>query len=135
MVPDIWTLEAAMQHLTAIIEESDRRYEERFAALEAKIDAAAGSADRALGKAESAYEKRFDSMNEFREAMGDQQRTYLPRGEFEITHGAIQKQVDELSRCANARTSEGSGVKMGWSLALALIAVVIAIAALFVRGN
>jgi hypothetical protein len=133
MVPDIWTLEAAMQHLTKIIAESDRRYEERFVALEAKIDATSASADRALGKAEFAYEKRFDAMNEFREAMGDQQRTFIPRAEFDITHAMIQKQVDDLSRCAISRTSEGSGMKAGWIMAVGALGVVLALVGLLLR--
>ena len=131
MAPDHWTLDALREHILAIICANEKRYADRFAAIEATVKAASIAAERALTKAETAYEKRFDSM----EAIGNQQRTYLPRSEFEITHAALQKQVDTVSRCVGDRTSTGSGIKVGWSLALALVAVVVAIIALFVGGR
>lgn len=77
----------------------DRRYSERHessqtalnAALQSQrqaTDAALIAADRAVLKAETASEKRFESINEFRGSLSDQQRTLMPRSEAEAVAAA-----------------------------------------------
>lgn len=85
-----------------ILEETNRRNEERFRAQETAInaallaqktaiDAALAAADRAVTKAEVAAEKRFESQNEFRGQLKDQQVNFVMRAEL----SAIEKRFDE----------------------------------------
>jgi SMC interacting uncharacterized protein involved in chromosome segregation len=108
-----WTMETLREYLLALTTANDSRYSERFessqtalqAALTAQqtamqtaftaqklsVDAALAAADRAVNKAEIASEKRFESVNEFRETLRDQQTTFIPRGES----AALFKAADE----------------------------------------
>lgn len=85
-----------------ILEETNRRNEERFRAQETAInaallaqktaiDAALAAADRAVTKAEVAAEKRFESQNEFRGQLKDQQANFVTRAEL----ASIEKRFDE----------------------------------------
>jgi hypothetical protein len=82
------------ESLKALLQEKDKRDEQRFIAQESAVQAALLaqkeavatallSADRAVSKAEMAAEKRFEGMNEFRQALSDQNSTFLPRAEGE----------------------------------------------------
>lgn len=48
-----------------------------------KVGLALDAAKEAITKAETATEKRFDSVNEFRQTLSDQTRTFMPRTEAE----------------------------------------------------
>jgi ABC-type Zn uptake system ZnuABC Zn-binding protein ZnuA len=71
---------------------NDRLYTERFEAQEKwmrealqaqdkKVEAAYLAAEKAVNKAEAASEKRFESINEFRAQLKDQQATFITRSE------------------------------------------------------
>ena len=82
------------EYFTAIINEHDRQYQQRFEAQEKALAAALSSAKEAVDKANAASEKRFDSVNEFRNSLKDQAAAFLPRPEY----AASQKQVaDQIS--------------------------------------
>jgi hypothetical protein len=89
-------------HYDVVIHEIDRRYEARFlaseiavstsfSAQEKAISAALAAASAAVNKAEVASEKRFESVNEFRAQLGDQQRTFMPRAEVEVIVRALNE--------------------------------------------
>lgn len=65
-----WTIETVREHLTALMEERDRRYEQRFAGIE-----------EATNKKSESLEKRFDGVNEFRGAMNDAAGKYITKSE------------------------------------------------------
>lgn len=113
------------------LDEMDRRL---MAAVEGGKDAARfalESADKATAKAETATEKRFDSVNEFRAQLKDQSATFIPRIEVE------QRLTDIMSRLESLRTrdaqrtahSAGSTALYGWLIggigALATILVIV----------
>lgn len=81
-------------HYNMRLEEIDRRYEARFQAQEKAISAALSSTQAAVSKAEIAYDKRFDGVNEFRETLADQQRTLMPRAESLALHAATQEKFE-----------------------------------------
>ena len=64
------------------IRASDLRNQQRFEAQEKAVNAALAAADRAVVKAETAAEKLFDAVNEFRAQLKDQNATFLSRAEF-----------------------------------------------------
>jgi hypothetical protein len=72
--------------------ERDRRYEDRFKAMDEKTSLALNASEKAVTKAEVAQEKRFDNTNEWRAAMQDRDRNQMPRVEIEQRFGAMKAQ-------------------------------------------
>ena len=113
-----WTLATLRVYLLALIKAKDARYAERFessqialsAALAAQrlsVDAALTAQKEAVRKAETSSEKRFESVNEFRLTLSDQQRTLMPRTEvltlikttedkLDVTRITLDARIDQL---------------------------------------
>jgi hypothetical protein len=87
-------IEAVEKEITG----NDRRYEERFEAMDAKTGLALASSKDAVVKAEVATEKRFDSVNEFRETLRDQATTLLPREEAAARFKSMEEKVDQIKK-------------------------------------
>jgi len=113
--PDITTRE-----LLAIINERDQRYTQRWDGQE-----------RAIAKAESASEKRFDSVNEFRGQLKDQAATFAPRAEMEIRFKTVEQRISVLENQRAQDTARTEGVSWVWTLLTALSG---ALGALLVGG-
>lgn len=88
---------------------ADKRYEQRFVAQEGAVasaltaqekavGAALIAADRAVSKVETANEKRFESVNEFRAQLADQAAGFLPRNEATIRFDSVAEKVDTSRR-------------------------------------
>jgi hypothetical protein len=75
-----------------VMDERDRRYEDRFTAMDEKTSLALNSSEKAVTKAEVAQEKRFDNTNEWRAAMQDRDRNQMPRVEIENRFDALKRQ-------------------------------------------
>ena len=99
-----WTVDTLSAHFAQMIDEHDRRYEQRFVAqekavadaflaAEKAVQAALTAQKEAVNKAEAAAEKRFESVNEFRSQLGDQAATFLPRNEYLAQHQALIDKV------------------------------------------
>jgi hypothetical protein len=144
-----WTTDTVLAHLRELIDERDRRYEQRFegqekavaaalAAQEKAVAAALSAADRAVSKAELAAEKRFEAVNEFRGQLADQAGRLLPRSEADVALGGVREKIDGLTGRVEAlgtrlERGEGqrSGLKDGWGYlvgAAGFVATLIAIA-------
>lgn len=139
-----WTLETLHAHLTKLVEEADKRYEQRFIAQEKAVGtamvaqdkavqaaltaqekavaAAMSAANLAVDKAEKATSERLAGMNEFRAALTDQTSNYMPRVETEQRLNNLGERIT----MSNARTDEingriiksegqGSGVSSTWN--------------------
>jgi hypothetical protein len=117
---DEWTLKT----LRVLIEANDLRYSQRFAAQsealsaaftaqQNAVNAALTAADRAVLKAESASEKRFDAVNEFRASLADQSRLLMPRAESEQASKTLKEQMDKLEKDFRERSNITAGVKEG----------------------
>jgi len=125
-----WTIESLRDFLIRLIEINDKRYDQRFADAKTAVDIAFNaqkesvnsallSADRAVLKAESAAEKRFDSVNEFRATLADQQRMLMPRAEAEIIFKSLADRIQVLSddKKTNEGQKKGSGEMIAWFIA------------------
>jgi hypothetical protein len=95
-----WTLEAFREYVGQRLEdvhhspaEMDLRYQRRFDAQEKAMAAALAAADRAVLKAETASEKRFESVNECRAVLTAQSATLATKSEVEA---AIKGLVDKI---------------------------------------
>lgn len=119
--PHGWTLDTLEKYLgdqvVALrrqVEEQDARNLERFASAKEAVNAALAAADKALAKAESASEKRFEGLNELRAMAGDQGRMFLdqikdllPRAEYVAQHQALVEKVDSnIARISNMETTQ-----------------------------
>ena len=78
-----------------LLRETDRRYEERFAAQEKAVAAALASAKEAVAKAENAAERRFEALNELRGAVTDILGKTLTRTEAEAEFRRIGQRADD----------------------------------------
>lgn len=137
-------------------EAQTRAIEAAITAQRAAIDAALVSADRATAKAEAANERRFESVNEFRQTLSDQAAHFITRTEVEAATARNTERIQELAvvvrglatkaevinayermesrlqqveKAATLREGKGSGLTAGWgyiATAVAIIASVIA---------
>jgi hypothetical protein len=119
---------------------ADLRYQQRFEAQKTALDAARvadkemvtaslASADRAVLKAEAASERRFESVNEFRATLTDQQRTFIPRAEVEVLIRALSDKVSSLESRQDRYDNQRRGAVGGWGYAVGAIGFVLMIAA------
>jgi hypothetical protein len=90
MADEVWTLLALKEYI-----------EQRFNDQGVAINAALSAAERAVNKAESATEKRFEGVNEFRKTLSDQAMTFLTKGEYFAQHKALEEKVMTISGMQN----------------------------------
>ena len=105
--------------ILAIIDERDKRYEQRFQATEAATQAAFKAADMALSKAEGVMIRDKAQANEWREAMNDRERNFVPRAENAIQHKALMDKIDALT----GTRWGGLTAALGWAFAAIALAV------------
>lgn len=91
----------------------------RFEAQEKAVQAALAAADRATAKAETASEKRFEGVNEFRASLSDQSRLLMPRAESEQIVKSLEAKIAALEERVSARDNRGLGMGAlaGWIVA------------------
>jgi hypothetical protein len=77
-----WTIETVKDHVLAVMDERDKRYEQRFQASQKAIDEA---------KAES--QKKFEGTNEWRGMVSDAQKNFVTRKEVEPINEQLNKCV------------------------------------------
>jgi hypothetical protein len=102
-----------------VMDERDKRYEERFTAMNEKTQSAIAASEKAVTKAEVSTEKRFDSVNEFRKTLADQATEFLTRREYSSTHQAL---VDKIGDLRESR-SEGIGRGATWGTVLVIAGI------------
>jgi hypothetical protein len=102
--------------LKLLLDERDRRYEQRFE-----------SQKEAVSKATAALERRLEGMNEIRAAMSEQAATFLPRGEYDSAHDSLVARVNDLNDRINRTEGKSSGVTSSLGALLAIAGVVIAL--------
>src|ERR1700686_3964087 len=95
----------------------------RITAVEKNVTTAMVAADKAGLKAETATEKRFDSVNEFREAMKDQQSTFADRGQTELRLKAIERGMDKIG-CVSLGVTICAAVGAGFVSAIASVVLI-----------
>jgi hypothetical protein len=126
MTEQHWTIDSLHTHLISIIENNDEKYEQRFIASKESVNTALMSAQQAVSKAETAAEKRFDAVNEFRATLADQQRTLMPRAEAELMFESINERILLLTESRSRQL----GSIDGWGRAIAVAGALIAAYAL-----
>ncbi|MES2211467.1 MAG: hypothetical protein V4515_14985 [Chloroflexota bacterium] len=129
---------SVLDHVLALLAESDLRYQQRFDAQTRALDAALlaaekavqtalTAAEKAVTKAEIAAEKRFDAVNEFRGAYQDIIAQQMPRNEAEQRLTAMAEKIDDL------KGSSRAGAVALWSYLVGAAGIVIAVVAFATR--
>jgi hypothetical protein len=70
------------------------RHSDSFVSLKDYITMQTDARDRAIDAAYKSMEKRLDGMNEFRQTLSDQGKTFLPRLEFDAQHQRVIDAID-----------------------------------------
>ncbi len=99
------------EYVEALLEQQDHRYQQRFEAQTKAIDAALLAAEKAVTKAETATERRFESVNEFRATLGDQAAKLATRLELDAANERVRELAARVERMEGQAL--GSGVTRG----------------------
>jgi CHASE3 domain sensor protein len=106
--PSGWTVDTALAFTQRQIDDLRALLDERKQAQEVGVNAALLAAEKAVAKAETAAEKRFESVNEFRAQLSDQASTFLSRVEAQAEQRRVVEKIEELTDRMNR--SEGKGI-------------------------
>jgi hypothetical protein len=136
--PSIRELASEFDGFKELMIERDRRYEQRFEAMEQKTSLALTSSEKAVAKAEIATEKRFDSVNEFRATLSDQAANLLPRREADTKFSSYEDKLEDMKKeIAGLRESRsgtagtGEGLKAMWGYVAGVAGFVLVLISIF----
>lgn len=154
-----WSVATLKVFVMALMTEADRRYMERFRAHEDAVNAALAAHQRAVEKAEAATEKRFDTINEFKQALSDAYAAMMPRTEslqgfasvnekmdimgqrvasnmlkteVEARMGSLVQKIDDLQQRMERNEGRAQGMSRGWALLLGTIGLIATLTSLYV---
>lgn len=108
----------------------DVHYDSRFDSLKEASSSALNAASLAVAKAEMAAEKRFESVNEFRSTLADQQRNLMPRSEVDVMFKSMVEKITTLEKQIDRLLAERQGIKGGWGYAVGMIGVILTLGSL-----
>ena len=129
--PTEWTIGTLKEFILALMDERNDRYAQRFAAQEEAVHAALSAADVALTKAETASERRFESVNEFRAQLTDQTREFIRRTEYMQAHETLTEQVRSLTARVDRTEGRSGGLHAGWGMLVGAVGLLGGIIAIF----
>ena len=122
------------------IDESDKRYQQRFAAQEQALEKALDSMKEAINKAERATELRFESVNEFRATLTDQARDFVTRPAFDASmktadqsHDSLNAKIDALTNRVNIMDGKQTGGRDLWGLLVGGIGLAVAVTVMVLK--
>lgn len=118
-----WTIETLFYHFTRIVDDLGRRIDERVLAAEKAAVLALGSSEKAIAKSEQASDKRFEAVNEFRNALSDSSRNNVTRAEMESRFEALTDKIKDLGDRANRNEGNKQGLLDGWKIMVAILGV------------
>jgi len=140
-----WTTGTLHVYLLRIIEDFKTASALEMSSIRAEIAAAMASSEKAITKAESSVdrrfdsiyaEKRFDAANGSRGAMDDQIKTFMPRPEIMRNISNLSEKLELLSARIDKAEGRGIGVTASWAVVMGivtLISTLVAVVALFRR--
>ena len=114
------SVESQILVIRAILEERDKRYEEKFNAQESAVIIALGAAEKASDKSERDIVKWQQGANEWRGAMVDREDSFISIDQFK----SLEKAVDALAEDFKVSTAKRQGATQLWSAILAAVVVI-----------
>lgn len=109
------------KHFNALLHEREMRYQQQFS-----------SAQLAVLKAETATEKRFEGVNEFRKTLADATLTFIPRAEAEQQTLALSDKIDVIGKRLDLHDGQGGGLRQGWMWLMGILMLLVAIGGIVV---
>ncbi len=82
------------EYLTSLIQAAELRSDARFDQMKEMVDAAFQSSQKAIEKADTATEKRFEGVNEFRAQLADQAGKFVTRETMDALIDKLAQQID-----------------------------------------
>jgi hypothetical protein len=127
-----WTPTTLYMHLLSIIDEREKRYDQRFSDMDTALRAAMTASEKAILKAEHATERRFEAVNEFRSTLSDQANQFITRSEAEAATERNTERIQELTDRINRSEGRGAGLGAGWGYLVGAVGAVAAVVAVIV---
>jgi hypothetical protein len=122
-----WDVEGIKEHFNQRFADQDKAVQAALVAQEKAVSAALAATKEAVIKAETAADKRFESVNEFRAQLTDQTRTFMPRAEMESRSASLGEKLDALDKRLTTTEGRKQGSGDTWKVIAAVIAVSIPI--------
>jgi hypothetical protein len=117
--------------VTSLADANDVPLREYIEALLAEqrraVDAALAAAEKAVTKAEVASDKRFEGVNEFRQALSDQTATFVPRTEWQSSLAEQERRLRLVEAAATGALAVRTAAIVGATLLIALIGLAAAL--------
>jgi hypothetical protein len=133
-----WTLLAVLAHLERVIQDQDKRWsqltEAQATAIQAAlvsqekaVAAALAAADKAVLKAEISSKEWQAASNEWRGAMSDRERTFIPRTEHEQAIRTLNEKLDLLEKWNTRSEGRSGGMGALWGYLVGAVGVALAV--------
>ncbi len=108
----------------------DMRLSWRFEAAEKAVAAAFESNQAAIEKSEAATERRFESVNEFRAALGDVTHRSMPRAEADVRFQSFTDELHKVDKRMEAMTGKAAGAQLSWGYLVGAVGMAASLAVL-----
>jgi hypothetical protein len=142
LIARVVALESGVKALRQVLDERDERYKQRASSQDAAVKNALDTSEKAIIKAETATERRFEGVNEFRQTLADQATMLMPRSEYTVQHKALEDKVSVLEsrlgamqQDVSAILARGGGIREAWGYIGVIAGLVIAVAAIYLHGG
>lgn len=117
-----WNVYSLKEHFDLALHNLDEKIEQRFTSIKEAVD-----------KADAATEKRFTSVNEFRNTLSDQQRTFIPRNEYEIALRNVDGKVTDVEKKVEKVENMAAGAHNVWAYVISAVSLLIALFAVILN--
>ena len=106
MTPSGWTIDTLKEHYDRLLEDLEKRYDEKFLAQKSAVDAAFVSSQKAIDKSDESLKEYKATANEFRKTISDYRDQTISKAE----HRALETILDSHAKqIAALQVSEGRG--------------------------
>lgn len=107
----------------------------RFQAQDRAVQAALAAVKEENQKTERTMEKRFEGVNEFRKALEDNTKTFLPRPEYTGAHQALVEKIELNTKRVDEIVAKNMGLNQGWLILVGIIGVAGTVYAIYRNRN
>jgi hypothetical protein len=129
-----WSVDTLREHILALIDEHDTRYEQRFGALiesqrmaKEAVATALLAQERQVAKAEEINDRRFETFTTARRATDEMTRQMMPRIEAEARGHALDEKIAEINARIDRTEGRSGGLSAGWGYLVGAIGAAAAV--------
>jgi hypothetical protein len=127
----IASIQSDLAGLRELMQETDKRYAERFQAQEKFHAAALAASEKQVALAEANAEKWRANANEWRGAMDDREGKFVLKDSLGPELSALHKEVDVLRENAQLTAGKGAGMTTMWGYVTAAVTLLISVLGAF----